>query len=77
MYLTTFRGVRSTFEDCKYVRAILHNFRVHVEERDVYVNKFFYKELEDRLQEYEIDQLPLPLVFISGQHIGVSYNPHA
>ena len=51
---------------------MLHNFRVHAEERDVYVNKFYYKELEDRLEDYGADQLPLPQVFISGQHIGVS-----
>jgi len=64
--------VRSTFEDCKYVKTVLYNFRVLVEERDVYVNKFFYKELEDRLECSGIDILPLPQLFISGQHIGVN-----
>ncbi len=71
MYLTSFRGVRSTYEDCKYVQTVLHNFRVKVEEKDIYLNKIFYKELEDRLGEDGYYKLPVPQVFISGQRIGV------
>ena len=69
VYTTTFRGVRSTFEECKYVLAVFHNLRVRVEERDIYVHKFYLKELEDRLQG---GRCSVPQVFISGQHIGVS-----
>ena len=69
IYTTTFRGVRSTFEECKYVLSVFHNLRVRVEERDIYVHKFYLKELEERLQG---DRCTVPQVFISGQHIGVS-----
>ena len=71
MYLTTFRGVRSTFEDCRYVKTVMHNFLVKFEERDIYVNKRYYRELSDRLGEDGRSRLPVPQVFISGQHIGV------
>ena len=71
MYVTSFRGVRRTYEDCRYVTTVLHNFRVNIEEKDVYVNKSFYKELNDRLGEDRKNRSPLPQVFVSGQHIGV------
>lgn len=69
IYTTSFRGVRSTYEECKYVLSVFHNLRVKVEERDVYVHKFFYNELMERLQRRSA---AVPQVFISGQHIGVS-----
>jgi len=69
IYTTSFRGVRSTYEECKYVLSVFHNLRVKVEERDVYVHKFFYNELMERLQRMSA---AVPQVFISGQHIGVS-----
>ena len=68
IYTTTFRGVRSTFEDCKYVLSLFHNLRVHVEERNVYMDTFFFRELEERLGK----KATVPQVFISGQHVGVS-----
>lgn len=71
MYVTSFRGVRSTFEDCRYVKTVMHNFRVKIEERDIYVNKSYYRELSDRLGEDHRSRLPVPQVFINGQHIGV------
>lgn len=71
VYVTSFRGVRRTFEDCRYVTTVLHNFRVKIEEKDVYVNKSFYKELSDRLEEDRRSRSSVPQVFVSGQHIGV------
>lgn len=71
VYVTSFRGVRSTFENCRYVQTVLHNFRVKIEEKDIYVNKHYYRELRDRLGEGGMSRLPVPQVFISGQHIGV------
>lgn len=68
--MTSFRGVRSTFEDCRYVKTVMHNFLTKIEERDIYVNKSYYRELRDRLGE-DRSRLPVPQVFISGQHIGV------
>lgn len=49
----------------------MHNLRVKTEERDIYVNKRYYRELSDRLGEDGRSRLPVPQVFISGQHIGV------
>ena len=67
--MTSFRGVRSTFEECKYVLSVLHNLRVAVEERDIYKHRFFYNELESRMG---MRMVAVPQVFINGQHIGVS-----
>lgn len=61
--------MRSTFEECKYVLSVFHNFRVRVEERNIYVHKFYHSELEERLGGKKVS---VPQVFISGQHIGVS-----
>ena len=72
VYLTSFRGVRRTFEECHYVKTVLYNFRVKVDERDIYMNKHFYKELKNRLEEDRSSKLSVPQVFIDGQHIGVS-----
>lgn len=71
VYTTSFRGVRSTFEECRYVLSVLYNFRVKVIQRDIYLHKFYYNELEARLGEKNTTKLPVPQVYISGQHIGV------
>lgn len=79
IYTTTFRGVRSTFEDCKYVLSVFHNSRVQVDERDVYMNSFYYNELEERLGErLQGEGMSVPHVFINGQYVGVCCNstPH-
>ncbi len=68
VYTTTFRGLRATFEECKYVLSVFHNLRVRVEERDIYVHKYYYQELEGRLRKMRVK---VPQIFISGQHIGV------
>ena len=70
VYTTSFRGVRSTFEECKYVLSVFHNLRVRVEERDIYVHKYYHSELEERI-EGEEERVNVPQVFISGQRIGV------
>lgn len=72
VYTTSFRGVRHTYEECKYILTVFHNLRVRVQERDIYAHKFYHRELEERLEgEYE-EQLPVPQVYINGQHVGVS-----
>ncbi len=68
VYTTTFRGVRATYEECKYVLSVFHNLRVRAEERDIYVHKYYYRELEDRVEKRRVS---VPQIFISGQHIGV------
>lgn len=69
IYTTSFHGVRSTYEECKYVLSVFHNLRVKVEEKDIYVHKFYHNELEERLQKRCV---AVPQVFVGGQHIGVS-----
>jgi len=69
IYTTSFHGVRSTCEECKYVVSVFHNLRVRVEEKDIYVHKFYHNELEERLQKRGV---AVPQVFVGGQHIGVS-----
>ena len=48
---------------------LFHNLRVHVESRDIYVNQFYLRELEERLRQY--GHISVPQVFIGGQHVGV------
>ncbi|KAL5460500.1 hypothetical protein EMCRGX_G033951 [Ephydatia muelleri] len=67
VYTTSFRGVRSTFEDCKYVLLVLHNLRMEVDERDTYTNPSYITEMEKKVG---CTQCKLPQVFIGGRHIG-------
>lgn len=71
IYTTSFRGVRHTFEECRYVLDLFHKLRIRVENRDIYMHKFYYKELEERLLQRG-GHISVPQVFISGQCIGVS-----
>lgn len=75
IYVTSFRGVRSTFEECRYVQDLFHNLRVRVVTKDIYVYQFYHKELEERLKQRS-GHVNVPQVFIGGQHVGVrtSYN---
>ena len=72
VYTTSFKGVRHTYEECRYILTVFHNLRVRVEERDIYIHKFYQRELEERLGVEEAITLPVPQVYINGQHIGVS-----
>jgi glutaredoxin len=72
VYTTSFRGVKATFEECRYVLSVLYLLRVRVTQRDVYMHKSNYAELEARLgQEDTAVKVTVPQVYISGQHIGV------
>ena len=63
------RIIRQTFEDCQFVRKLFHNHRVRFEERDLFMNIEYQRELQERLGE---DQpIMLPIVFIDGALIGV------
>ena len=70
IYTTSFSGVRGTHEDCKYILSLFYNHRVKVEERDVYMNQSYHRELDERLRG---DDCTLPQVFINGEHIGVRF----
>lgn len=71
VYTTSFRGVKATFEECRYVLSVLYLFRVRVTQRDVYMHKSYYAELEARLGQKDAVKVTVPQVYISGQHIGV------
>ena len=69
IYTTSMRVVRETFDDCQFVRKLFHNHRVRFEERDLFMNIEFQRELQERLGD---DQpITLPIVFIDGELIGV------
>ena len=69
IYTTSMRIIRQTFEDCQFVRKLFHNHRVRFEERDLFMNIEYQRELQERLGE---DQpIMLPIVFIDGALIGV------
>ena len=74
VYTTSFGGVKATFEECRYVLSVLYLFRVRVTQKDVYLHKSYYNELEARLGEKDAMKVMVPQVYISGQHIGVCVN---
>ena len=65
------RIVRQTFEDCQFVRKLFQNHRVRFEERDLFMNSQHQQELIDRLEDTQ--QVTLPIVFIDGELVGVSF----
>lgn len=69
MYTTTMTIMRKTCERCMVVRKILQNHMVRYEEKDLFMNKEFQKELKQRLNA----TVPtLPQVFADGMRLGVS-----
>lgn len=66
LYFTSLRGVRKTFENCYMLRLILKGFRVHVDERDVWMHSKFRQELTDVMGT----ALSVPRLFILGRYIG-------
>ncbi|KAL4568447.1 hypothetical protein LXL04_024060 [Taraxacum kok-saghyz] len=69
LYFTSLRGVRKTYEDCCYVRDILKNSGVRVDERDVSMHSGFREELKELLGERYASG-GLPKVFIGKKYIG-------
>jgi glutaredoxin len=57
-----------SYDKCKKVKKILQNHCVRYEEKDLYKNKEFQRELKYRLNLKQID---VPHVFFDGKHIGV------
>lgn len=70
VYTTSLRVVRSTFEDCQAVRAILRGFRVTIDERDVSMDQKFTDELQGILAGKVKGKITLPRVFIGGRYFG-------
>jgi glutaredoxin len=70
IYTTTLQIVRMSYDKCKKVKKILQNHCVRYEEKDLYKNKEFQRELKYRLNLKQID---VPHVFFNGKHIGVRF----
>ncbi|GAU24196.1 hypothetical protein TSUD_23330 [Trifolium subterraneum] len=68
LYFTSLRGIRKTYEDCCSVRMILKGFRVAVDEKDISMDSYYRKELQNALGDKVV--VTLPQVFIRGKHVG-------
>lgn len=68
IYTTSLQIVRLSYDKCKRVKKILQNHCVRYEERDLYKNKEYQRELKYRLN---INQVDVPHIFFNGKHVGV------
>ncbi|KAL2651463.1 hypothetical protein R1flu_019591 [Riccia fluitans] len=66
LYLTSLRGIRKTYDNCRQLKLLLKAFGVAIDERDVALHSGFRKELEDLLGQ----PLPVPRLFIKGLYVG-------
>ncbi|CAF2329623.1 unnamed protein product [Brassica rapa] len=73
VYFTSLRVVRTTFEECRAVTAILRSFPVRIDERDLSMDPSFAAELERIFDGDKKDlqsKTKLPRVFIGGRYVG-------
>ncbi|KAG6543183.1 hypothetical protein Mapa_015432 [Marchantia paleacea] len=66
LYLTSLRGIRKTYDDCRQLKLLLKAFGVAIDERDVSMHSGFRQELVSLLGE----QLSVPRLFIKGHYVG-------
>lgn len=61
-------GIRSTVEECAYIRKLFENLGVKVDERDIFMHKDYQCQLDTRLG---IQNASVPHVFVNGVSLGV------
>ena len=62
-------GIRSTVEECAYIRKLFDNMGLRVDERDIFMHKDYQFQLDRRLAT---SNAPVPHVFVNGASVGVS-----
>lgn len=67
IYLSSLQVIRRTSERCKRALALLHNFGVKVDQRDLAYNKAYIHELYERLGT---DRFDMPQIFLNGKYFG-------
>ncbi|CAL4998372.1 unnamed protein product [Urochloa decumbens] len=68
VYLTSLRGIRKTYDDCRSTSALLRGYGVLVDERDVWMHAGFIDELRAALGGGRAPRLPQ--LFADGRHLG-------
>lgn len=67
VYTTSMGGIRSTVEECAYIRKLFDNLGLKVDERDIFMHKDYQCQLDKRLG---IQNASVPYVFINGNPLG-------
>lgn len=67
-YFTSLRGIRKTYDDCCYVKSLLKEYNVKIDERDVSMHSGFKEELKEKNRG---GSFVLPRVFIEERDLGV------
>ena len=62
-------GIRSTVDECAYVKKLFDNLGLKVDERDIFMHKDYQYQLDTRLA---VQNAPVPHVFVNGTSLGVS-----
>lgn len=77
LYLTSLGIIRKTFDESKQIKAILKNNFIDFDERDVYINEEFKKELRQRMNrlsmknsETYVIEFKVPVFFVNGHLLG-------